>query len=478
MKFSRWLMLRACAMTLLAGLLLPAAAGAQAPDLSAGEARAIAREAYVYGYPLVDHYRIQHSYFVDRDGPEYKGAWNQVHNTARLYTPDDRAIQSPNSDTPYSFLGADLRAEPLVISVPAVEPSRYYSAQFVDAYDHNFAYVGTRTTGNGPGRYLLAGPRWAGDKPAGIISVIRSETEFAFVMFRTQLFGPQDLESVKKVQAGYQAQPLSAYLGRPAPAVPVIEFPRPLSVTEQRSSLNVLNLLNFVLQFCPPHPSEQALLQRLARLGVGAGRRMDGWALPPATKAAMEAGIADAWQALSALDERLASGEVTSRDLFGSRERLANNYLYRMRGAVGGIYGMDAEEALYPIYYVDAAGRKLDGANQRYTLRFPPGQLPPVKAFWSLTLYELPARALTRNPLDRYLINSPMLPGLKRDADGGITLHVQADSPGQDREANWLPAPRGPFFLGLRVYWPQPEALSGEWKRPVVQPVASPAAKE
>ncbi|SEB24621.1 DUF1254 domain-containing protein [Variovorax sp. YR216] len=458
---------------LLGAMLFPAIGGAQAIALSADEARAIAKEAYIYGYPMVDHYRIQHSYFVDRGGPEYKGPWNQVHNTARVYTPDDRAIQSPNSDTPYSFIGADLRAEPLVITVPAVEAGRYYSLQFVDAYTHNFAFLGSRTTGNGSGRFLLAGPQWSGEKPGGVTSVIRSETEFAFVMFRTQLLGPQDIGNVKKVQAGYRVQTLSSYMGRTAAQAPAVDFPRPLSVAEQRNSLEFFNLLNFVLQFCPLHPSEQALMQRLARLDVGAGRHIDIRALSPELKAAIEAGMTDAWQALAVLDRQLASGEITSRDLFGSREHLHNNYLYRMRAAVGGIYGMDQEEALYPIYYVDATGRKLDGADRRYTMRFAPGQLPPANAFWSLTMYELPSRTLVSNPLGRYLINSPMLPELKRDADGGITLYVQHDSPGKDKESNWLPAPEGTFFAALRVYWPKPEALNGEWKRPALQPAES-----
>jgi hypothetical protein len=472
MSMSKLQQIAGLVMTLVAVVLMPVIAAAQGTAPSSDEARAIAKEAYIYGYPLVDHYRIQHSYFVDRAGPEYKGPWNEVHNTARVYTPDDRTIQSPNSDTPYSFVGADLRAEPLVISVPAVEPGRYYSAQFVDAYTHNFAFVGSRTTGNGASRFLLAGPRWSGEKPEGVASVIRSETEFAYVMLRTQLFGPKDIANVKQVQAGYRVQTLSSYLRRPAPAAPAIDFPRPLSVAEQRSSLEFFNLMNFVLQFCPPHPSEQALMQRLGRLGVGAGRHFDAQALSPETKAAIAAGMAEAWQALAVLDRQLASGEITSGDLFGSRERLRNNYLYRMRAAVGGIYGMDKEEALYPIYYVDATGRKLDGATQRYTMRFAPGQLPPANAFWSLTMYELPSRTLIRNPLERYLINSPMLPELKRDADGGITLYIQHESPGKDKESNWLPAPQGAFFAGLRIYWPKPEALNGEWKRPALQPAA------
>ena len=162
------------------------------------QARAIAKEAYIYGFPMVDNYRVQYAYFVNKEDPEYKGGWNEIHNTARVYTPEDKAIQTPNSDTPYSAVGADLRAEPLVLTVPPIEQDRYYSLQFVDAYTYNFAYVGSRTTGNGGGKYLLAGPNWKGDKPEGVNEVIRSDTDLAFVLYRTQLFGPSDIDRSRR----------------------------------------------------------------------------------------------------------------------------------------------------------------------------------------------------------------------------------------------------------------------------------------
>jgi hypothetical protein len=444
--------------------LAPTRAGAQ--SISPDEARAIAKEAFIYGYPLVDNYRIQYSYFVNKNDPEYKGNWNEVHNTARVYGPDDKAIQTPNSDTPYSFVGADLRTEPLVFTVPEIEPGRYYSLQFIDAYTHNFAYVGTRATGNGGGAYLLAGPRWQGETPAGIEAVIRSETDFAFVLYRTQLFNPADIDNVKKIQAGYRVQPLSQFLGKSAPAAaPDVHFVKPPTAKEQRTSLEFFNILNFVLQFCPPHPSEQDLMARLAGLGIGAGQKFDAQALPPEIDQAIQAGMADGWKAYEEEDKKMHTGELTSADLFGNREFLKNNYLRRMIGTVGGIYGNSKEEAFYPAYGLDSTGKPLDGATD-YTLTFPSGQLPPANAFWSLTLYEFPARLLVANPLNRYLINSPMLPNLKKDADGGITLHVQHESPGADRESNWLPAPKGPFVMALRIYLPKPEALSGAWKQP------------
>jgi hypothetical protein len=444
-------------------------------DLTPAEARAIAKEAYVYGFPLVDSYRIQYSYFVDESGPEYKAPWNTLFNNARVYTPEDKAIQTPNSDTPYSYVGADLRAEPLVFTVPAVENGRYYSIQFIDAYTHNFAYVGSRATGNGPGSFLLAGPGWKGNKPEGIKDVLRSETEFVFAFYRTQLFGPADIENVKTVQAGYAVQPLSSFLGEPAPApAPPIDFIEPLTPEQQRTSPELFTILNFVLRFCPTHPSETELMARFARLGIGAGGTFDAAMSSPELRNAVEAGIADAWQAIAEQQKLIDGGNLTSGDLVGTREHLKNNYLYRMAAARGGIYGNSKEEAMYPAYLVDASGRKLDGS-AKYALRFAPGGLPPANAFWSLTMYSLPERYLVANPLDRYLINSPMLPDLIRDADGSITLHVQHESPGEERESNWLPAPKGPFIMAMRLYWPKEEALTGRWTAPPLERVQSEA---
>lgn len=450
---------------------------ANAAELTPVEVRAIARDAYIYGFPLVDNYRIQHAYFQDPNSPEYKAPWNQLHSDARVYTPDDKAIQTPNSDTPYSQLGADLRSEPLVLSMPAVEEGRYYTAQFIDAYTHNFAYAGSRTTGNGAGNFLLAGPGWKGKTPPGIKAVFRSETEFAYVFYRTQLFDSADIENVKKVQAGFKVQTLSAYLGKPAPTpAGQIDFPEPLSVEQERTSLEFFNILNFVLTHCPTHPSERALMDRFAKLGIGSGQQFEAQSLSPDLRKAVEQGMADAWQANSALDALAASGKLTSGDLLGSREFLKNNYLYRMRGAASGIYGNSREEAIYPPYYLDSNGQRLSGDGNRYVLRFAPGQFPPVNAFWSLTMYELPSRLLVANPLNRYLINAPMLPNMKLDADGGLTLYIQHDSPGTDKEANWLPAPSGSFVMAMRLFWPKPEALEGVWKKPAMQRVSQVSA--
>jgi hypothetical protein len=277
---------------------------------------------------------------------------------------------------------------------------------------------------------------------------------------------------VKKIQAGYKVQTLSAFLGTATPkTAPVIDFIKPLTPAEQKTSLQFFNTLNFVLQFCPTSASETDLMARFAKIGVGAGKTFDASKLTPQVKVAIEQGMADAWTEFANLQKRIDAGEVTLGDMFGAREYLKNNYLYRMAAAVLGIYGNSKQEAMYPVYAIDADEKKLDGANL-YTLRFAPDQLPPVNAFWSLTMYELPASLLVANPLNRYLLNSPMLPQFKRDADGGITFYIQNSSPGPDKEANWLPAPKGPYTMYMRLYWPKPEALEGKWKQPPLNRVA------
>src|SRR5436305_2261264 len=335
----------------------------RAADITPTEARAIVKEAYIYGFPLVDNYRIQYGYFVDRQNPEFKAPWNQLKSIPRVYTPADTAIQTPNSDTPYSFMGMDIRAEPMVLTVPVIEKERYFSVQLIDAYTFNFDYIGSRTTGNNGGSYLVAGPNWKGETPKGVKKVFRSETEFVFAVYRTQLFNPGDLDNVKKVQAGYKAQTLSAFLGTPAPkAAPVIDFIAPLTPGDEKNSPQFFYIQHFVLQFCPTDPSETELMARFARIGVGAGKTMDATKLSPEMKAAVEQGVADAWADFGELEKQFAAGKVTSGDVFGTRQYLKNNYLYRMAAAVLGIYGNSKQEAMYPFYAVDEAKEKLTGA--------------------------------------------------------------------------------------------------------------------
>ena len=438
----------------------------QQETITTQEARQIAKEAYTYANPMVDNYRGLYNYFIDTNNADYKGTWNKVINMARVYTHEDRTIQTANSDTPYSFVALDLRSEPIVLTVPKMEENRYFSIQLIDMYTHNFEFIGTRTVGNNGGSFLIAGPEWDGEKPDGIVKVIKAETELVLAAYRTQLFNPEDLEDVKQIQSEYKLQPLSSYLDHPAPqAAPDIQFIEPLTQEEIKASPKVFEQLNYLLQFCPTHPSEKELMKRFAKLGIGAGKEFKWDSFSPEIQTAIKQGIADSWADFDALKKQAEAGKLGSAEIFGTRQHLNNNYSYRMIAAVVGIWGASAEEAIYPTYYVDSENQPLNGAN-KYTLRFEPGQLPPVNAFWSLTMYELPASLLVENPLNRYLLNSPMMDDFVFDEDGGLTLYFQNESPGKEKEPNWLPAPKGPFSVVMRLYLPKPETLSGEWVRP------------
>jgi hypothetical protein len=435
-------------------------------NTTATEIRVIAKEACIYGFPMVDNMRVQYTYFTDKTNPDYKAPYNTLFNIPRVFTPEDKAIQTPNSDTPYSWIGLDLRAEPIVFTVPPIPRERYWSLQLIDLYTHNFDIPGSRATGNAGGSLLIAGPNWQGEQPPSIAKVIRCETEIASAQFRTQLFNPADLDNVKTIQSKYVVKPLSAFLGQPSPkSVASINFPKPLTPVTQKTSLEFYTLLNFYLQFCPTHPSEQDLMDRFAKIGVGAGQTFAAGKLSPETKELIEAGMADAWDEFKGLLGRINKGEVTSGDAFGTREYLKNNYLYRMGAAVTGIYGLSKEEAIYLPYFIDGDGQKLNGVNH-YTLCFKKDQLPPTDSFWSLTMYEQPSSLLVKNPIDRYLLNSTMLSQFKFDDNGGLTFYVQNESPGKKKEANWLPSSKGPFWVVLRLYVPKPEALDGRWIAP------------
>ncbi|RYJ42784.1 DUF1254 domain-containing protein [Flavobacterium beibuense] len=445
---------------------IDSAATGKAQGLSLEEVRAIAKEAYIYGFPIVDNSRVQYAFFVNKLDSDYKAPWNTICNIPRVFTPKDKTIQTPNSDTPYSWIGLDLRAEPIVFTIPVIEKNRYWSLQLIDLYTHNFDYLGSRTTGNGGGNFMIAGPRWKGKTPKNITKVIYCETEIASAQFRTQLYNVADLKNVIKIQNQYIAKPLSAFLGKPEHSkIKDITYIKPLTRDQENKSLQVFNNLNFALQFCPTHPSEINLMKRFAKIGVAAGNTIDTLSLSPEIKKAMHDGIRDAWADFKQLQIKLEKGEVSPSDGYGTRAFLKNNYLFRMMAAALGIYGNTKEEAMYPAYYIDSKGDKLDG-KYRYTIRFSPHELPPVNSFWSLTMYEQPSSLLVENSLNRYLLNSTMMSQFKKDPDGGLTLIIQNQSPGKEKESNWLPAPKGPFSMIMRLYWPKEKALNGSWKQP------------
>jgi hypothetical protein len=444
----------------------------RAADLTPVETKAIAEEGFIYGLPIVMNYGVMYEYAVDKNSSQFKAPFNQLNSMHRVATPEDTAVVTPNSDTPYSVGFMDLRAEPVVISVPAIEKSRYYSVQLCDGNTFNYGYIGTRATGPEAGDYMVVGPGWKGATPTGIKKVFNSSTQFSIAIFRTQLFNPKDMPNVTKIQGGYKVQPLSAFLKQPAPAAaPTIKFPK---IDKELAKTGFFDYLAFQLQFAPSGPEEKAIREKLARLGVEAGKPFDFKALSPEQKAAvvegMKAGEAKVTQAVSNAGKDVNGWRVTDPD--GDRAFFNGDWLKRSVAAQAGIYGNDSAEATYPLTKTLPDGEPLDTSKANYTLTFPAGQLPPVNAFWSVTMYDGKSQLLIKNPINRYLINSPMLPNMKKNADGSLTLYIQKDSPGKDKESNWLPAPNDLIYLVMRLYWPKTEAPSilppgeGTWKPP------------
>jgi hypothetical protein len=440
--FSAWLPLPAMAQG------QPVQAAAPSPE----QARAAA--AYIYGYPMVDTYNVLYSHCFDIGGPEYKGPMNAVHHTRNLATPDDRAVIAPNVDTPYSHAWFDLRAEPLVLTLPAFEADRYVSLQLFDLYTYITGYVTPRTNGNAGGRFLLVGPDWQGEVPPGITGVFRSTTWLAFGLYRTQLLGEGDLARVHAIQNGFGVTPLSAYLGKaPPPAAAPIKPIPPVNLRKSPTAPGYFGVLEWMLRFMPELPEDAAVRAQIA--GLGAGRAGD----QPAIMQGMQ-------QALGTMGER-AKTVRSSAELFGSREYLGTDYLVRATGAMLGIFGNSAEEFLGVGYQTDSTGQAFDGTH-RYRIRFAPGSEPPVGAFWSITVYNA-ERLLYPNAIGRYVIRSRDVAGLNRDPDGGFTLLVQHDDPGEALRANWLPIPDGPLGLTFRTYLPGEAVRNGTWRAPPVE---------
>ncbi|MGQ3215214.1 DUF1254 domain-containing protein [Shinella sp.] len=442
------------------------------------EAKGIAEEGFIYGLPLVMNYAVMQEFAVDRNSGQFKAPFNEINNMHQVASPEDTAIITPNSDTPYSILWLDLRAEPMVISVPTVEKGRYYSVQLVDGNTYNFGYIGTRATGSEPGDYLVVGPDWKGEKPDGIKQVFSSTTPFVFANFRTQLINVEDMPNVEKVQAGYKAQPLSAFLKQPAlRAAPEIEF---LPATTAGIKENFFQYLDAALQFVPETPRDSEIRAKLAKIGIGPGKIFEFKDLSLEHKAEMLIGMK---QGNDKIDSWLTSGNKSINGwnvgaFFGDEAFYNGDWLMRAGATKAGLYANDAVEAMYPYTRTDSTGEPLDGSKHNYTITFAPDQLPPVNSFWSVTMYDGKSQFLVKNPINRYLINSPMLPGMKKDVDGSLTLYIQKDSPGADKESNWLPAPDGKIYLVMRLYWPKPTPPSilpageGTWKPPGVKRVS------
>ena len=421
----------------------------------------LTEQAYIYALPVIMSYKTMYMYAVDKQGSQYKAPFNQIKNTHRVYGPKDIAVVSANSDTPYSLLWMDLRSEPMVLTVPKIDESRYYSVMLQDLGTYLLPYIGSRTTGNNGGSYLVASNDWTGEVPDGIESTIRSSSDFLFAVFRTQLISDDDLPNVIKVQDGYSIEPLSQYRNAASPDTKPLPDFIPW-VEEEATGNSFIKYLNFCLQYIHADEEETNLLSTLKPLGVSAGQDFDFASLPDDRQKAIQRGVANAVDAISAKLDSIDLAGHTAADY---------NHDWLLRAAVTqlGWGANDPKEASYPVLNKDASGNALDASSYNYSITFSKNELPPVKNFWSLTMYDAKTQLMIENVLDRYILNSPMLSEMTFNEDGSLTLYLQKDSPGKEKESNWLPAPDGTFYMLLRLYGPEASFFDGTWEVPQIK---------
>lgn len=442
----------------------PPGTGQTAAGVSPGEARAIAEEAYVYAFPMLENYRTMYVQAIDKGVAGYLAPFNKLSHKTELLGPEFKDIVRPNNDTMYSLAWLDVHAQPVIITVPKIE-NRYYSVQLVDMFTNNLGYIGTRTTGSEPGNYLVAGPRWKGAKPGNVNEVLRSSSGFVYCIIRTEVDGLKDVPAVLKIQQDYHLTPMNVFLGRSrVPVAAGITFPAYDS--KKMKTAAFIDYFNLLLTQVTVPATEGELVQRFARIGIVPGQLSASTRLAPATRDAIDEGVSAALMKISKAAQNLSAVEgVTGRSeggweglvgIFGSPKVMGSRYLVRAAAAMLGLYGNDAQEAYYPIGNSDAAGDSYDGTRD-YIMHFEKSELPPVDAFWSVTMYGLPDQLMVANPIDRYSIGDRSK--LRYEENGSLTVYVQHESPGKSKESNWLPAPAGPFSLQFRMYLPKPKAL-------------------
>lgn len=390
-------------------------------------------------------------------------------------TPEDKAIVTPNSDTPYCMFWVDLSSEPQVISIPEMEAERFYHFQLIDLYTHNFGYLGTLTTGNKAGKYLIAKNGWEGEKPEGVNDILYCETDLFFVIVRTQLMDQNDLPNVNDIQNAYQLQGLNSYLGKESPTATIRDNSLAWNDGDEFTTAS-FTYFNHMLNLTSPIASEVKLRAKFAKLGIGTEEGFDISSFDEETQKAIEEGVKEGIKEMTDFAATESKDPLGSAKIFGSRDFLTksakknynyeNFYLLRAVAAQLGLYGNSGIEAIYPSYLMEAPGIPYDAAKYNYTLTFPKDELPPVNAFWSLSMYDGITQLFIHNELDRYLLTSNMLNDYVFNEDGSLILCIQKDAPEDGLKPNWLPAPDGPFYMILRLYGPKEEALKGEWVIP------------
>ena len=444
---------------------LPAAAKAAVTEQ---EAHAIGVDAYLYFYPLITMDVTRKQATNVEAGKELgKGPMNMFNNIPAYPAADFKVVVRPNFDTLYSSAWLDLTREPMVVSAPDTH-GRYYLLPMLDMWTDVFASPGSRTTGTEAGHFLITPPGWTGDVPAGMTR-ISAPTPYVWIIGRTKTDGPDDYAAVHKIQAGYKITPLSEWGKTPTPPKATID-PTVDMKTPPKEQVDTMPAGKFfayaaeLLKVIPPHLTDQPIIAQLKKIGIEPGKSFDLDKADPAIRAGLATAPENARQLMAwkvPTLARVVNGWSMNTDTMGV---YGNYYLKRAIVAQFGLGANVPEDAIYPLNLGDESGKPLDGTS-KYTLHFEKAALPPVNAFWSVTLYDLDGYQVA-NPLNRFALSSWM--PLKHNADGSLDLYFQNESPGADKEANWLPAPKTPFNLTLRMYAPKSEALTGKWNPPPV----------
>jgi hypothetical protein len=466
---------RLASMALCAGVLAFNAAPAARADaaISEQDAHAIAVAAYLYFYPLVtmDVTRKQLTNVATTE--DIHTPMNTFASLPAFPTADMRVVVRPNFDTLYSSAWLDLTREPMIVSVPDTQ-GRYYLLPMLDMWTDVFASPGWRTTGTQAGDYAVVPPGWNGSLPAWVVR-IDAPTPYVWIIGRTKTDGPADYDAVHKIQAGFKITPISRW-GMIAASVtgavdPGIDMKTPPKITVDTMPVGkFFAYAAEILKLQPPHITDQPILAQMRRIGIERGKSFDINKVDAAIKAGIETAPKDAaklmaWKVASLA--RVVNGWSMNTDTMGV---YGNYYLKRAVVAQLGLGANLPEDAIYPINLADDTGKPLDGTNN-YVLHFDKGATPPVGAFWSVTLYDAEGYQVA-NSLNRFAVSSWM--PFKYDADGSLDLYFQNANPGPDKEANWLPAPKGPFNVLMRLYAPKSDALTGKWNPPPVVKQAEP----
>jgi hypothetical protein len=451
------------------GAALPASAQTA---LTEQEAHAIGVNAYLYFYPLVS-VDITRKVATNVEAGKIPGFGppNMFHSFAAFPTADFKTVVRPNFDTLYSSAFLDMTKEPVIVSAPDTN-GRYYLLPMLDMWTDVFASPGWRTTGTQAGNFLITPPGWTGDTPPGMTR-IDAPTPYVWIIGRTKTDGPPDYDAVHKIQAGYKITPLSQNYSPPTVTIdPSVDMKTPPKVqVDTMPAGKFFAYAAELLKVNPPHITDQPMIAQLKKIGFERGKSFDLDNAAPAVRKALENAPSDAQQLMAwkmPTLARVVNGWSMNTDTMGV---YGNYYLKRAIITQWGLGANLPEDAIYPSNLGDETGKPLDGAN-KYTLHFEKGETPPANAFWSVTLYDAEGFQVA-NPLNRFNLSSWM--PLKYNADGSLDLYFQNESPGADKEANWLPAPKGAFNLLTRLYAPRSEALTGKWNPPPVTRVLLPS---